>query len=230
MVVPWMEIAYDMGIDLGAEQPAPRLFKSHLPADQVPPGARYIVIFRNSADVLRSYYEFMDGWFFEPGSISITEFAEYAFFDQSGFEDYWHHLITWWPRRSDRDVLMFCYEDMKEHIDEVINSVANHAGIDLGEELLATTRLHSSHAFMREHASQFDEHATQQALNPICRLPAGGPASKVTTEKKKDERIEIPAAIHRRIEGIWQLQIKPLTGLASYNEMRRAILDSNNQD
>src|SRR3954451_2025448 len=37
-VVPWLEMAFDLGLDLDAPQPAPRAFKSHLTWDDIPKG------------------------------------------------------------------------------------------------------------------------------------------------------------------------------------------------
>src|SRR6476620_10468462 len=71
-VVPWIETAQDLGLDLDAEQRGePRAFKSHLSYDQVPADARYIVSIRDPRDALVSAYRFFEGWFFEPGSIDI---------------------------------------------------------------------------------------------------------------------------------------------------------------
>src|SRR5689334_10564882 len=73
-VVPWIEPAQDLGLDLEDEQRAePRAFKSHLAWPNVPKGARYIVAARDPRDALVSAYRFFEGWFFEPGSIGIEE-------------------------------------------------------------------------------------------------------------------------------------------------------------
>src|SRR3954453_7480443 len=47
-VVPWIETAADLGLDLdGAQRGEPRAFKSHLSYNQVPGGARYTVSVRD---------------------------------------------------------------------------------------------------------------------------------------------------------------------------------------
>src|SRR3954462_6082472 len=66
-VVPWIETAADLGIDLESERRGePRVFKSHLSSDQVPKGAQYIVSIRDprdahDANVLLLAYEHMKG-------------------------------------------------------------------------------------------------------------------------------------------------------------------------
>ena len=76
-VVPWIETAKSLAIDINAEQIAePRGFKSHLSWDHVPKGAKYIVSLRDPQDAFESGYRFMEGWYFEPGTISYEEFFE----------------------------------------------------------------------------------------------------------------------------------------------------------
>ncbi len=71
-VVPWIETAHDLGLDLDAPQRgAPRGFKSHLSYDLVPKGARYIVSIRDPKDAFVSSFRFMEGWLFETGSVPI---------------------------------------------------------------------------------------------------------------------------------------------------------------
>ena len=67
-VCPWIETSADLGLELDVEQRAnPRVFKSHLDADRVPRGGRYIVSCRDPRDAVYSMYKFMEGWLLEPG-------------------------------------------------------------------------------------------------------------------------------------------------------------------
>jgi hypothetical protein len=94
-VVPWIETSARLGIDLnGRQKAAPRGFKSHLGWDEVPKGARYIVSFRDPRDALVSMYKFMEGWFIEPGTVALEEFARGTFLDEE--RRYWRHLLSWW--------------------------------------------------------------------------------------------------------------------------------------
>ena len=71
-VVPWIEMAADMGIDIHAPQAAqPRAFKTHRTLSDVPKGGKYIIVVRDPKDALLSHYHFFNGWFFEKDSISI---------------------------------------------------------------------------------------------------------------------------------------------------------------
>src|SRR6266542_956063 len=75
-VVPWLETAHMLGLDLQAPQPgAFQAFKSHLSWDALPKGGRYIVPFSNPKDALISFHRFHEGWMWEAGAVSLAEFA-----------------------------------------------------------------------------------------------------------------------------------------------------------
>ena len=98
-VIPWIKTAHDLGLDLEEPQGAsPRAYKSHLGWQEVPKGGRYIVVFRDPKDILVSLYRFLEGWLFEPGSISIASWARQQFIGNRdpGRPGYWGHLSSWW--------------------------------------------------------------------------------------------------------------------------------------
>ncbi|MES2137288.1 MAG: sulfotransferase domain-containing protein, partial [Pseudomonadota bacterium] len=105
-VVPWIETSALLGIDLNAEQRAdPRGFKSHLSYTRVPKGARYVVSLRDPKDAFVSMFRFMEGWFIDPGTVSIEDFFEgWARGGGPEGEGYWSHLKSWWAVRDRRDV------------------------------------------------------------------------------------------------------------------------------
>ena len=224
IAVPWLEVSYDMGIDLDEQQNfAPRLFKSHLTSEEVPKGAKYIVIFRNPGDVLLSYYNFMEGWFFEPGTISLEDFANVAFFETDGFENYWYHLRTWWAKKDDPNVLFFCYEDMKLNIEDVISSVAKFVNIPISRSLLSLTKENSSHSFMKKNEEKFDEHRTQQALNLKCGLPEGGNSSKVNSRLAGMPSLTLTNQIEDNLALFWEKEIFNKLGFRTYSDFRKNV-------
>ena len=139
-VVPWIETAHFVGVDLEAPQRGePRGFKSHLSYGLVPKPARYIVAVRDPKDALVSMFRFMDGWFIEPGTIAIEEFAEQWLTDEIRDGDYWSHLVSWWDQRDREDVLLLSYESMIKDAEQSIRRVADFCGLPLNDDLLATT-------------------------------------------------------------------------------------------
>ena len=54
-VIPWIEVAWDLGINLNAPQRGRmRAFKSHCTWEEIPKGGRYLVPIRDPKDVLVS--------------------------------------------------------------------------------------------------------------------------------------------------------------------------------
>jgi hypothetical protein len=107
-VVPWVETAHKLGLDLYAPQRgAFRAFKSHLSWDDIPKGGRYIVSFRDPKDALVSFYHFLDGWMWEAGTVSLAEFARSElvgifYLANRGPGSYWHHMVSWWEHRHNQ--------------------------------------------------------------------------------------------------------------------------------
>jgi hypothetical protein len=159
-VVPWIETAKSLAIDINAEQIAePRGFKSHLSWDHVPKGAKYIVSLRDPQDAFESGYRFMEGWYFESGTISYEEFFERNKSGRTKGLDHWSHLVSWWKQRDNPSVLLVSYEHMVEDPELLIRRMARCCDIPLDDELLALTLTlkHSSRPFMLEHKDRFDD-------------------------------------------------------------------------
>jgi hypothetical protein len=107
-VVPWIEVAHDMGIDIYAKPTTRvRAFKSHLDWEQIPKGGRYINVYRDPTDALLSMYRFMEGWRFETGTISLSEYALEFFLQREGEQSYWSHAAWWWQRDEGNILLLF---------------------------------------------------------------------------------------------------------------------------
>ena len=127
--VPWIEIAFDVGLDIEADQAAPpRAYKSHLNWTDVPKGCRYIYVVREPKDIAVSLYRFSEGWFFEPGSISLDDFIEREILGEDKTRGVWAHFASWWPRRLEDDTLFLAYETMKDDPAEAVRQVAAFMG------------------------------------------------------------------------------------------------------
>ena len=112
-VVPWIELAHDVGWDIIGEQKAkPRAFKTHHDYGSVPKGARYIWVVRDPRDTAVSFYNFMNGWILERGAVSIDEFVQEFFLGRPAPRDYWSHLISWWQVHEQSKMLALTFEDM----------------------------------------------------------------------------------------------------------------------
>ena len=223
-VVPWIETSKILNLNLEAPQRgSPRLFKSHLAYDVVPKGARYVVSFRDPKDAFVSDYHFMEGWWFEPGSISLAEFLERPLTRRGTGRDYWHHLLSWWAERDNPNVLLLSYEHMSVAPEETIRRLARFAGLALDEALLKLTLEHSSLAFMRAHKDRFDDRMMREHSERVAALPKGSDSAKVREGKVGSHKAELTGDIGRAIDAVWTETVTQATGFADYAAFENAV-------
>lgn len=224
-VVPWIETAPGLRIDINAPQRAePRGFKSHLSWDEIPKGARYIVSIRDPRDALVSMYKFMEGWFLEPGAVSLDEFAT-ANYLRGPAKKYWLHLASWWRHREDDNVLLLAYERMNQNPEATIRSVADFCGIALDDALLNITLEHSSLPFMLKHKDKFDDLLMRELSERVADLPPGSDSAKVREGKVGGHRAVLSDAVIEEMAQIWKQDIESEFGFRSYEEMIGSLGD-----
>ena len=168
-VIPYLEEAHDMNLDVHAEQKAfPRCYKTHCWYDHCPKGGRYIVCLREPCAVAYSHFKFFIGWFLSPGEVSLEEFVQSYWLvrgaPQSKMDEasYFHHLASWWPHRNDPNVLLLFFEDMKEDLESAVRAVAEFMGIpDEGRIKVALEM--STFSFMKQHEDQFNVSIIQES-------------------------------------------------------------------
>ena len=217
-VVPWIETSRMLGIDLEAPQRAePRGFKSHLAYDQLPKGARYVVALRDPKDALVSMYRFMEGWFLEPGAVSIGQFCTERWM-KGGAEGggYWSHLVSWWAQRDNPHVLLLSYEQMTRDPAAHIRRLAAYCDIPLNEALLALTLERSSLAFMLAHKDRFDDFLMRSHSEASCNLPQGSDSAKVRKGGVGGHHHELPAEVAALLDAEWSRRVTPKLGFADF--------------
>ncbi len=216
-VVPWIETAGDLGLDLDADQRGePRCFKSHLAWPDVPKGARYIVAVRDPRDALVSAYRFFEGWFFEPGSIDIETLGRARFVEG---RDFYTHLASWWPRRHDPDVLLLAYEQMIGDPEGTVRRVARFIGLDPDRERIAVACEQSSLGSMQAHQDKYDDAMMRAHSERACGLPPGGDSSKVRAGGVGGHRAELSEALLGELDATWRDTIGAEFGLADYDAL-----------
>ena len=221
-VVPWLETSYDLGIDLHAPQRGhPRAFKSHLRWDEIPKGGRYIVAFRDPKDVLVSGYRFMEGWFFEPGSIDIATWAKDGFANREK-GGYWRHLRSWWEQRHNPQVLLLCYEAMTKDLPWTVRTVARFIDIPLDDELFDIVVRQSSLGFMLAHKDRFDDRLMREHSERVAGLPPGSDSAKVRKGEVGSHGYELPQALSDELDQIWREEIESPLGFPTYGALCEA--------
>ncbi|MEQ9258388.1 MAG: sulfotransferase domain-containing protein [Roseovarius sp.] len=219
-VVPWLELAHDMGVDLEAPQVAePRAFKSHLPWEDIPKGGRYIVVLRDPLDAMLSLYRFFEGWWFETGAVSLEEFSGYYL--TRGAEGWWHHAASWLRVRDREEVLLIGYEHMKRDLPGAVAQVAAHMGGYPAEVQAIATR-QAGFDFMKAHGGQFDDNLVRKTRDAACGLPPGGAATKVASGQS-GAGTTVPETMKQAFEAQWQATIGAEFGFASYAELLESL-------
>ncbi|MFL5295495.1 MAG: sulfotransferase domain-containing protein [Phenylobacterium sp.] len=223
-VVPWIETSKIVGIDIEAPQRAePRGFKSHLDYSRVPKGARYIVSLRHPHDACVSHFHFMEGWFLEPGAVSLEDYARMYAARAAQGTDYWHHLLSWWEQRDNPNVLLLAYEQMLADPQGTIRRVAAFCGIPLDDELLALTLERSSFDFMLRHKDRFDDLLMRTASEARCNLPPGSDSAKVRKGGAGGGRAELSPQVLAALDAEWARIVAPATGFADYAALEAAV-------
>lgn len=222
-VVPWIEMAKDMGIDIYAPQAAkPRAFKTHRNLNDLPRGGKYISVIRDPKDAMLSLYRFFEGWIFEKGSISLEEFALQFYIGTDG-RGYWDHIHALWDRRNDPDVLPLCYENMKQDLSGAVETVADFMEIELDDELKDVVVKQSDFKFMNEHNHKFDDHIVRETRNAICNIPPDGTTSKVKNGNVGESKLHVSQEVLDTFDRIWQEEITATIGVMSYEDLRNQL-------
>ncbi|XP_037501012.1 sulfotransferase ssu-1 [Rhipicephalus sanguineus] len=117
----------------------PDAIKTHLPCykHRYSPQARYLYITRNPFDCCVSYYyhtKHMPAYCFEQGT--FDDFFELFITGDVEFGDYFDHLLSWYAHRSDPNVLLLTYEELKGDTAGTVVKIASF----LGDEYAARLR------------------------------------------------------------------------------------------
>jgi hypothetical protein len=221
-VVPWINMAHDLGIDIYAPQVAdPKAFKTHSTLDEVPKGGKYIAVVRDPCDALVSDYHFMGEMFFDKNSVSLEEFAREDYIPDRNVHK---HILAFWEQRKDENVLALCYENMKADLSGTIERVAAFIGIELDDELRQIVLKQSDIKFMQEHKHQFEDHLVRKARSAAMKLPLDGQLNKVRNGQVGESRKFVPDDIRKELDITWREEITVRIGLKSYEDLKKELV------
>ena len=229
-VVPALEFAHDLQQDLEAEHKGfPRCFKTHYWYPRCPKGAKYILCVREPCACAYSYFKMLEGWFYKPGEMSVEDFIREEWLNQgeperlTDYASYFHHLASWWPHRNDPNVLLVFYEDLKDCYESSVRSIAEFMGIT-DESCIQVALERGTFELMKQHFDKFGHKTIQKYFNVRAGLPetAGMNKSKVRTGSTTEGLEMLSAEIRSEIQKKWEAVVTPVTGCATYSELRAA--------
>jgi hypothetical protein len=165
----------------------------------------------------------MEGWFFEPGAISMEEF--FAGWSRGGGaegEGYWSYILSWWAVRDRPDVLIFAYENMVRDRAAHVRRLAEFAGIPLDDDLLALTVERTSRDYMLANKHRFDDFMMRGLSEAAGGLPPGSDSAKVRAGSSY-RRAELTPALAEEMDRIWAKTITPVLGFRDFAELEAAL-------
>ena len=214
-VIPWIEIAYDLEQDLDAEQKyQPRCFKSHFWYEECPKGGKYILVYREPCATMYSMFNFFH---LQPKDVTLDEFVKYRI---SSERNYFAHLLSWWPKRNDPNVLFLFYEDMLEDLESAARAVASFMNIDDEASITNAVKM-STFDFMKQNKHKF---ATSRASR-YRKKDMGGEfvTDRVMTGSATKGRDMMEECTKQVLQKEWNDTIAKETGLQDYNEFKEAL-------
>lgn len=113
----------------------PRLLTTHIALPHFPfnPTVKYVVTIRNPFDCSVSFYHFTNKKFASLGiPMTFDQCFETFYTGEVPYGDYFDHLLSWYEKRNEPNVLLLLYEEMIEDRKKAVLDVARF----LGEEHL----------------------------------------------------------------------------------------------
>jgi hypothetical protein len=168
-------------------------------------------------------YRFMEGWFLEPGAVSIADYAKVSLTPRPDGGGYWNHLISWWGQRDNPDVLLLSYEQMTADPEANVRRLAAFCGFALDDELLALTLEHSSLGFMLAHKDRFDDAMMRRLSEVRCDLPPGSDSAKVRKGGVGGHTHELSPEVDAAMDDIWATVAAPKLGFENYAALEAVL-------
>jgi aryl sulfotransferase len=154
-VVPWLETEVFSGNYRFLDAlPSPRVFKTHLRRQFLPPDGRFIYIYRDVREVFVSGYHQQCRVMGQriPFELYARQFEQAPPHNGNWFQ----HLESWWPHRYDRNVLFLTFAEMTADLAGTVRRVAAFCGLPLDESQMPRILERCGIEYMRRHNAKFD--------------------------------------------------------------------------
>lgn len=172
--VPWFERSLSLGQRRARDfEPLadPRVFKSHLPFQWLPPGARYIYAERDGRDVAVSYFHLYRSHLGYRDDFDA--FLEIFLRGDLQYRSWFKHVAGWRELADRPDVLVVRYEDMLDDLAVVMNRLNDFCRFGRSRERVEQLTRYCTFTYMKSHEARFD-HATAEPGKKQERAARGG--------------------------------------------------------
>ena len=150
---------YDNSIDHATNASSPRVIKSHLPLELLPPNlleqAKVIYVCRNPKDCCVSYFHHMTDVLSQMYEYQGTfdQFVELFMQGKLEYGSYFNHLKSAWKFRTHPNMKFVWYEDMKKDSIKKITEITEFVNHVLSEEKIKELDEHVKFTNMKERAA-----------------------------------------------------------------------------
>ena len=141
---------------------------------------------------------------------------------ETEFASYFAHLLSWWERRNDSNVLFLFYEDMKDDLESAVRMVAAFIGIQ-DKMIIKKAVEMSSFEFMKKNEKKFKVVRVARYRNKACGLPVDAVPSRVVTGSATKGRELMDDKTKKIIQAKWLEVVSDQLGFQDYNELRNAF-------
>ncbi|XP_022089834.1 sulfotransferase 1A1-like [Acanthaster planci] len=143
-------------LQIAAETPSPRLLKSHLPGQLLPPQIwekkpKIVYVLRNPKDVAVSFFYFSKMAQKDPAVLAQTfdEFFEELQEGKNHYGPWWDHYLYFWKRRHDENILVLRFEDMKKDLRGTVEKISRFLDKNLSNETIDAITEHCTFSNMK---------------------------------------------------------------------------------
>lgn len=162
---PFIDCLGNQGVNL---MPRPGVIKTHLPYTHVhySADAKYIIVMRNPKDCCVSlFYHTKTNVGYNYWEAKFNDFFELFMAGEVEYNDYFDHIMSWYPHLKNSNMFFTTYEDMKKDTKDIVLRLAKFLGQEYSEAIEKDNKIlnnilnFSSLEYMKKHISPF-HHST----------------------------------------------------------------------